>query len=483
MSEVLHAIEKYARDQGDSPALLSDTVTLNYSELCRQVDALAIELKEHRGQCAGIELDNGVHWVLLDLACVKAGIVTVPLPAFFTATQREHALRSAGTSLLFSDKLAGQASLFINNEHAITISHLDNPVVDLHEKTSKITYTSGTTGEPKGVCLSQAGMEQVAASLVSVIGQQAAEKTAAVLPLAVLLEDIAGADATLLRGGWYDVQPQENSGVSHGMIPDVVKLHHYLLESRTRSCILVPELLRGLMQVIVQSGKGLPDMRFIAVGGSRVSISLLQQAEKLGLPVYQGYGLSEAASVVSVNTPVMNRTGTVGQLLPHINIDLAGDGEILIRAPAFLGYVGEPMNEKVYKTGDIGKIDEQGFLHITGRKKNIIINSMGRNIAPEWPESELLAQPQIAQAIVLGDAEAGLSALLVPSAASVDALQLSEAIECANQGLPEYAQIRYWQISAPFTVANKQLTGTGRPRRTAILEAWQDQLNNMYSVA
>lgn len=483
MSDVLRAIEKYAHDQADSPALLSDTTVLSYNELHRQLDLLAIELKVHHGQCAGIELGNGVSWLLLDLACVKAGIVTVPLPAFFTATQREHALRSAGASLLFSDKPTGQGSLLIDNEHAITISHLDNAVVDLHEGTSKITYTSGTTGEPKGVCLSQPGMEQVAASLVSVIGQQAAEKTAAVLPLAVLLENIAGAYATLLAGGCYDLQPQENIGFSHGMIPDFVKLHHYLVESKACSCILVPELLRGLMQVIAQSGQGLPDMRFIAVGGSRVSISLLQQAEQLGLPVYQGYGLSEAASVVAVNTPVMNRTGTVGQLLPHINIDLAGDGEILIRAQTFLGYVGEPMNEEVYKTGDIGEIDEQGFLHITGRKKNIIINSMGRNIAPEWPESELLAQPQIAQAVVLGDAEAGLSALLVPSAASVDARQMSEAIERANQTLPEYAQIRYWKISVPFTVANKQLTGTGRPRRSVILEAWRNQLNNMYSVA
>lgn len=483
MSEVLRAIAAHARDQGDAPALISDATTLSYRALCRQLDAMASDLKAYQGQCAGIELDNGLAWVLLDLACIKAGIVTVPLPAFFTTAQRQHALRSAGASLLFSHKPGGPTSVMAGNGYVITIYILDNPEVKLPAATSKITYTSGTTGEPKGVCLSQAGMEQVAASLMSVIGPQAAEKTAAVLPLAVLLENIAGCYATLLAGGCYDVQPQAKIGFNQGMIPDFVQLHHYLRESAARSCILVPELLRGLMQVIAQGGQGLPEMRFIAVGGSRVSASLLQQAEQLGLPVYQGYGLSEAASVMSVNTPTANRCGTVGKLLPHVDIHLAGDGEIWVRTPGFLGYVGESLADDVYPTGDIGALDEQGFLHITGRKKNIIINAMGRNIAPEWPESELLAQPQIAQAVVFGDAEAGLSALLVPSAPTVDAVQLNEAIARANQTLPEYAQVRYWQISPPFTVANKQLTGTGRPRRAAILDAYQTPLNNMYSVA
>jgi long-subunit acyl-CoA synthetase (AMP-forming) len=483
MSDVLRAIVSHASEQGNAPALVAGTTTLCYSELLQQVDELATALNDYSGQCAGIALDNGIAWVLLDLACIKAGIVTVPLPAFFTDAQREHALHSAGASLLFSDRPGEGAPLHTGNGDVFSVQPLSHRAGELPAGTSKITYTSGTTGEPKGVCLSQTGMEQVAVSLLNVIGPQVAEKTAAVLPLAVLLENIAGCYATLLAGGCYDVQPQANIGFSYGMIPDFVQLHRYLRESASRSCILVPELLRGLMQVIAQCGQGLPDMRFIAVGGSRVSASLLEQAEQLGLPVYQGYGLSEAASVVSVNTPAKNGLGSVGQVLPHLSVHLAKDGEVLIHNPAFLGYVGEALTDEVYATGDIGVLDEQGFLHITGRKKNIIINAMGRNIAPEWPESELLAQPQIAQAIVFGDAETGLSALLVPSAVSIDALQVAEAISRANHNLPEYAQVCRWQISAPFTMANKTLTGTGRPRREAIIESCRQQANNMYSVA
>lgn len=484
MSEVLRILGRHSSEQGNAAALFDGMITLTYSQLHQQVDEMAITLSEYSGQCAGIELDNGIAWVLLDLACIKAGLVTIPLPAFFTDAQREHALQSAGAGLLFSYRPGGQASLLTSNGQPISIHLLDNSASKLPDGTTKITYTSGTTGEPKGVCLSQAGMEQVATSLVKVLGQQAAVRTAAVLPLAILLENIAGCYATLLAGGCYDVRPQASIGFGHGMIPDFVQLHDYLRDSAACSCILVPELLRGLMQVSAASGHGLPAMGFIAVGGARVSAALLEQAEQLGLPVYQGYGLSEAASVVSVNTPTANRCGSVGQCLPHLSVQIAKDGEILIQQPAFLGYVGADETTAVLHTGDIGVLDEKGFLHITGRKKNIIINSMGRNIAPEWPESELLAQPQIAQAIVIGDAATGLSALLVPSAASINASQLAEAVARTNLGLPEYARIHHWQISAPFTLANKTLTGTGRPRRAAILDDCQkSQTNNINSIA
>jgi long-subunit acyl-CoA synthetase (AMP-forming) len=480
MSVVLRAIADYAHNRADVTALVSASIHLGYAELVSQVNAWSSKLEKYSGRCAGIELDNGIDWVILDLACIKAGIITVPLPAFFTESQRKHALHSAGASLLFTDKQASDGH-GIDDVPAtpVNIVELSNPVVHKPAGTSKITFTSGTTGEPKGVCLSQASMEQVAISLLAMIGPQAAEKTAAMLPLAVLLENIAGCYASLIAGGCYEVQPQASIGFSHGMIPDFPQLLQYLRSIRASSCILVPELLRGLMQVVAQSGNGLPDMRFIAVGGSRVSSALLQQARELGLPVYQGYGLSEAASVVAVNTPTLQCVGSVGRVLPHISVEVNADGELLISTPALLGYIGEPEHSGPYPTGDIGHLDDDGFLHITGRKKNIIINAMGRNISPEWPESELLAQAVLAQAIVFGDAETSLSALLVPVSASVNDEQIADAVENANQALPEYAQIRHWQRSPPFTIRNQQLTGTGRPRRDVIMNACREQVNSM----
>ncbi|MGD9000605.1 MAG: AMP-binding protein, partial [Granulosicoccaceae bacterium] len=434
--------------------------------------------------CAGIALENSMAWVILDLACIQAGIVTVPLPPFFTAAQCEHALHTSGAALLFTDKPGRHTGpVFVTHGRPVWLESLQNEAVVLPAGTEKITYTSGTTGKPKGVCLSQQGMEQVAGSLVEVIGKKFAAHTAAVLPLAVLLENIAGCYATFMAGGCYDIQPQAEIGFTRGMIPDFGQLSRYLRASQAQSCILVPELLRGLMQALLQSKQNLPAMKFIAVGGSRVAPSLLEQAERLGLPVYEGYGLSEAASVVAVNTPAQQLGGSVGRVLPHIEVDFAADGEILLRQPAFLGYVGEAKQAGSYPTGDLGRLDDEGYLHITGRKKNIIINAMGRNISPEWPESELLAQPQVAQTIVFGDADAELGALIVPSSAQLDASQLAAAVANANRQLPEYAQIRHWRVTTPFTIANQQLTGTGRPRRDVILKANREQISQMTSAA
>lgn len=483
MSKVIAAIREYASTQGNSAALISNGITLSYQELADKVDELSKTLAQHKGKCAGLELKNGFNWVLLDLACISERIVTVPLPDFFTAKQRQHALTSSGATLLFSETNNEAKSIFSINDSIVALEEFTNQSIQLPEATAKITYTSGTTGEPKGVCLSQEGMEQVATSLLEVIGKSAAEKTAAVLPLAVLLENIAGCYATLLAGGCYDVQAQSSIGFQNGMIPDFKKLLEYLHKSHARSCILVPELLRGLMKAMLVSGLRLPEMTFIAVGGSRVSESLLRQAQEMGLPLYEGYGLSEAASVVAVNTPKQHRTGSVGQLLPHGEVNIAADGEILLSCPALLGYVGEEADVQNFATGDVGEIDAQGFLHITGRKKNVIINSMGRNISPEWPESELLAQSQIAQVVVLGDARAELIALIVPSAASVDSGQIDTAVTRVNKKLPEYAQIKHWQMVMPFSIANHQLTGTGRPRRAAIAKAYRDQISTMYSAA
>lgn len=482
MSRLLHNIRGFAKSHANAAAILSEGCLITYDELANQIDILGEILKPYSGKCVAVEIENSALWVILDLTCIALGIISVPLPSFFSKAQREHAIHSSGAAYVFSDDVSENDNIFSIAGRRLYVIELSNSPVRLPQDTAKITFTSGTTGEPKGVCLSQSGMEKVAASLVGVIERQAATHTAAVLPLAVLLENIAGCYATLMAGGCYDVQPQQAIGFIKGMIPDFHKLNAYLFRVRASSCILVPELLRGMIQNLFHEKGSLPDMKFMAVGGSKVSPSLLVQASQLGLPVYQGYGLSEAGSVVAVNTPSQHAISSVGKCLPHINISIAADGEIILHDPVFLGYVGTDGCVADFPTGDIGRIDKRGYLHITGRKKNVIITSMGRNISPEWPESELLSQPVIAQALVFGDAESELSALIVPWSSLISQAQIENAIQSTNSLLPEYAHIRYWHLVAPFTMENGQLTGTGRPRRQAILHHSLQNVNTMHSV-
>ena len=210
-------------------------------------------------------------------------------------------------------------------------------------------------------------------------------------------------------------------------------------------------------------------LRFVAVGGATVPPALLKAAWAAGLPVYEGYGLSECASVVALNTPASDHPGAAGKILPHLQVEIR-DGEVAVLNPAFLGYLGEPARNATdwFATGDNGTIDAHGVLRIFGRRKNIIITAQGRNIAPEWVESILLSQPEIAQTFVYGDDLAFPQTLLVPVAEDVD---LAEAVARTNRMLPTYAQLARFDVVPPFTPQNGMLTATGRLRREQIMQA------------
>jgi acyl-CoA synthetase (AMP-forming)/AMP-acid ligase II len=312
-------------------------------------------------------------------------------------------------------------------------------------------------------------MEDVAASLVEVIGPDYAGRHLPVLPLSILLENVAGLYATLMAGGRYHVLPPSDLGLADPFRPDLGRLTSAIATERASSLILVPELLRALVMVMGFMGLRFPDLRLVAVGGAKVAPQLLAQAEALGLPVYEGYGLSECASVVALNTPASRRVGAVGKPLPHLSVEVAGDGEIVVGPQPFLGYAGGHAHAGAVRTGDLGRFDDDGFLRIDGRRSNTIITAHGRNVAPEWVESELLAQPEIRQAVVFGEAQAELGALIVPLTSEVGEAALSDAVARANQNLPAYAQVRRWTVRSAFDPAAGELTGNGRPRRDVLL--------------
>ena len=244
-----------------------------------------------------------------------------------------------------------------------------------------------------------------------------------------------------------------------------------LNSTRAHSLILVPELLRLLVHGVQHRLLSAEHLRFVAVGGGIVNAELLQQADSLGIPVLQGYGLSECASVVSLNTLNQNTIGSVGKPLNHVKVKIANDGEILVSGNIMTGYLGdEPHTQQWLATGDIGHLDKQGQLFITGRKKNLLVSSFGKNISPEWVESIFQQSPAIRQIMVSGEACTHLKAIIVP-APDTSNEQLASVIDNINQQLPEYAQLKSFQISTrPFLYENGLLTANGRLKRSAIAE-------------
>jgi long-subunit acyl-CoA synthetase (AMP-forming) len=433
---------------------------------------------------------NGCGWVIADLALHLEGRVNVPLPTFFTDAQLRYALDDAGIDVLLTDDPRRAARLLPRWRESGTLhptglevrlrTDRDIEPTPLPAGAVKVTYTSGSTGTPKGVCLAAMQLEAVAHSIVDATRGLRLRRHLCVLPLSTLLENVAGLYASLAIGATCVVPTSMHELTSHF---DPRWLLDRIATAQPDNLILVPELLRMLVTAAESGWTVPPSLKFIAVGGAPVAPALLARAEAAGLPVYEGYGLSECASVVCLNTPVARRTGTVGRPLPHARLRVDEQGEIHVRGATMLGYLGEkPFGpDAEYATGDLGTLDADGYVRIHGRLRNIYITSLGRNVSPEWVEREIAAEPGVGQVLVHGETRPYAVALIVPARPSTDAAVIDRAIAAANLRLPEYARVRRWTWApANFAAGNGLATGNGRLRREAIVARYGWLIESMY---
>lgn len=493
---LLPAILSQCQKQAEAPALCGEYLALNYGQLAEAIAQISSLLHTLPARTLGLALDNSPLWAVLDLAGLAANKVMIPLPFFFSAEQIAHSLTDAGINCILTDqpelyqKILTASGIqtdatfahYVSGRELTEIRLSGIPAKVLPEGTVKVTYTSGTTGHPKGVCLSAEALYQVATSLLAATQGSPCDRHVSVLPLATLLENLAGVYVPLLAGATCHLQSLATVGLSGSSGLDVQKMLGTLSECRATTTILTPQLLHALVSAIEA---GLPKpahLRFVAIGGATVSERLLQRAAAIGLPVFEGYGLSECSSVVSLNTETARLNGSVGKPLPHVKLKFSAEGEILVSGATLLGYTGGEAvpADGYWPTGDIGHLDAQGYLHLTGRKKNIFITSFGRNVSPEWVERELTLHPAIAQAAVFGEAKPWNVAVIVPRGAAT-VLAVNLAIEETNRHLPDYAQVKCWlAASAPFLPQNGQLTANGRLKREAILTQYQPDIEKLY---
>ena len=476
-------LRHYAQQRPRQLALRDAQVGFDYAELLEQVEHREALLREWPGEVFALAMGNGPDAVLWDLAALLSGLPCVILPGFFTASQRAHCLNQSQASLAVADPDMAEELRAAGFERVGRFWR--RPCGSARQTppgTAKITYTSGTTGQPKGVCLSGEALLRVARELADASQPTRPQRYLAVLPLAVLLENL-GLYAALMAGASLDLPTQQELGISGATGVDWPRLLGYLANSGAQSMILVPQLLLGLVTAIERGAISAPALRFVAVGGARVSPDLLQRAARVGVPVFEGYGLSECASVVSLNRPGAMRIGSVGKPLPHVRVTLADDGEVLVAGSHLLGYLGEaPFTGQWWPTGDIGEFDADGFLYLKGRKKHQFVTSFGRNVNPEWVEAELTHLGSIAQAFVYGEGLSRNLALIWPLDADCSDASLDAAIAQANAALPDYARVAAWQrLPEPFSSANGMLTSNGRLRRDAIVSHYRQHLSQLVS--
>ncbi len=417
------------------------------------------------------------------------------------------------------------------------------------DRLATIIYTSGTTGEPKGVMLSHGNIVSNILAADSVISVTDDDEALSFLPLSHAFErmvcclylykgvTISFAESldTIARD-LQGVRPTTLTGVPrvyeklHARIHDAVAqapavrraLFHWALgvggaASRAaragRSAPLSTRLQLGVASRLVLSkvrerlgGR----VRFVVSGSAPLNVPVAEFLFAIGAPVVEGYGLTETAPVLTVNPLEAPRPGSVGVAVPGVEIRIAADGEILARGPNVMqGYYNKPeataevMVDGWFHTGDIGRLDDDGYLTITDRKKEIIVTAGGKNVAPTPIEAELKRSPIVAEAVLIGNRRPCITALLLPdfdalahelgTPAGADAREeavarpevkerLEAVVEAVNADLPRHEQIKeFAALPAEFSIATGELTPTLKVKRRVVEERWGDTIETLYT--
>lgn len=478
MNTILQALAQRAETTPDAIAFqgyserTQQIESISYLTLWVRVKEAAALLTQLETRCIALRAENSLGWVITDLAAMQARIPVVPVPMFFSETQIVHTLERSGADVLIGEwhslqpELLGQLEglPLWRNSHAHGAHWLPD--------SSKITFTSGSTGQPKGVCLSDEQLAQVSGALADAIATETRCETHLILlPLSTLLENITGVYVPMLLGATSVVVPGENVGLSGSSQFNPNQFAVALSQYQPSSLVLTPALLMALIHIVTLNPTLARSLKFVAVGGARVTPALLNKARALGIPAFEGYGLSECASVVSLNTPSAHKPGTSGRVLPHVEVKIADDGEVLVRGNVALGYIGEAFTQTWLATGDLGHLDAQGFLTINGRKKNQIITAFGRNVSPEWLESEAQVLPALHSMVVVGEGQSTLTAVVDSNQPEIVAVSLRKL----NAALPDYARIGKVVTLAGLKQQPGLYTANGRPVR-AQFEHWLAQL-------
>jgi long-chain acyl-CoA synthetase len=478
------------------------------------------------------------------------GTIRGDLPRLRTVVVfRPVGLEGRGGFTSFDDIKTGRR----HHDDAVRAESATPEPVDTHpEDTATIVYTSGTTAEPKGVMLTHANMVSNTLTGIQRFGVVPKDVFLSFLPMCHMLERIAGyyshlfAGATIAYGGGIPTIADDVLRIRPTHIVVVPRIIEKACEAVERQVAASPPTRRKMVNAAIDHlnrranlryrGSRVPILlelqcrlydRFVAskfrrIAGGRLRLLISGGAPLdkkmakllwiLGLNIIQGYGLTEASLAVSTTTIEDNCIGTVGKPYPGTDVTLGPNDEILVRGPGLMkGYYNLPEDtaaaidaEGWLHTGDRGKFDERGNLVITGRIKELIVTSYGKNIAPVPIECEIARSPYVEQVMVCGDSRKYLTALVVPARSAMerfardrqlaatdypallrhdDVRQLIGAeIERATDECSSYEKIKgFILVPEPFTTENDMLTPTLKMRRSRIERKYAEQIAAMYA--
>jgi long-chain acyl-CoA synthetase len=540
-----------------------------------------------RGDRAAILSENRPEWALADYGSLCAGVVDVPIYSTLIPSQIRYILEDAGVRLVFvSDREQLEKILEIRDQlpELRRIVVFDPPAGDLPEgvqswkgflaagadalvggsevgfreaalsagpgDTATILYTSGTTGDPKGVMLSHNNLASNVKASSQVLPLDEKDSTLSFLPLSHVFQRMVDyllfhEGCTIAYARSLDQVPEDLKVVRPTVVVSVPRLYEKvyarvtaatgvkgLLVSWARgvgsrwadrrlagrrppaSLRLRYALARKLVFSKIAAGVG-GRLRYFVSGGAPLAPEINKFFFSAGIMILEGYGLTETSPVTNVNTPrdfpENFRIGTVGKPVPGTEVRIAEDGEILVRGPQVMkGYYNRPEatrevidDEGWFHTGDVGELDQDGFLRITDRKKDLIVTAGGKNVAPQPIENRLKQHRFFDQPVLVGDRQRFITLLAVPDFEAVAEWAAGQGVPTGdrrkmleddrvgrkllsemNETLTDLSRFEMPKklviLDAPFTIEDGSLTPTQKVKRRVVQERFEEKLREVY---
>jgi len=529
-----------------------------------------------KGDRVGIVADPSPYWMLFDMGVINAGGITVPMFANIAPENLEYEIADSGMRFLFVGDSAQYQALkpwFGRLEKVITLTaeigagHVltwealiasGEEVKTAHPEAygklvsvcrendlATLIYTSGSTGIPKGVEITHRNlMTQVSSTPLRFPLDPSDDIALSCLPLAHVFERMVTYFYFSTGTSIYFAEDVKKVGDNAREIhPTVITMVPRLLEKAYAKMVANAESASGLRRKLALAAfqrarkKGLQEpsqwkdrifdalvykklrkalggrLKYLVSGSAPLDANLAAFFLNVGIPVFEGYGLTESSPVLAANYPGHRKVGTVGPLFPDVEVMIADDGEILARGPNIMrGYWGKPGetaqsidNQGWLHTGDLGHLDNEGFLKITGRKKELFKTANGKYVAPVPIEQAITANKIVDMAMVIAEGRPYTTALLFPDFENMKALKadmhcqqmgteeflaalpvrqsIQNTIDAMNAKLNHWEQVQKWVLAqVPITVDSGQLTPTMKIRRHIVSEAFKSDIEGMYAV-
>ncbi|GGL31208.1 AMP-dependent synthetase/ligase [Nocardia jinanensis] len=479
-------------------------VQRSYAELWYLIGSTAAALRAlgvRHGDRVAVQLRTRADWSVIDLAAATLGAPLVPIYPTSAPAQVLDIVERTRPVLLIVDALHIVPGLDAGGPAVVRVGAEDGdlgelaagddtgaaatPTVGPHDLYS-ISFTSGSAGKSKGCLLTHGNFAAVVT--MAVAAETHPEYGLAHRDIAFVFLPLAHASARLQQLTTFAAGGELVYG--HG---DTARILEQIAQTGPTYVPGMPRLfesayLRANRDPLVLRAMFGDRLIYALTGGAPIAPELLAAYAAAGIPLVEGYGSTETSTALTIATPHANRPGTVGRALPGVELRIAGDGEILARGPnMFAGYLDDPeataqaLRDDWFHTGDLGHLDSDGYLTVTGRKKNLIITSTGKNVAPEYAENIFRQTCRLDGVVVAGDNRPYLIALVLAGGHTVDDDELASAARLINSAVSPPERIRKIAVvDRALSRADGELTESGKTVRPTVLAHLRGVVDDIY---